>query len=195
MNLPSTILLAQWLPAFKRTSLGQAAILAFLGSLVLTLSAKIQVPLYPVKISMQSFTVILLGCLYGARLGSATVALYLLEGALGLPVFQGTPDRGLGLPYMVGPTGGYLVGFLAACFTVGYLSEKGWGRSFKTSFFLFLIGALLIDFFGVTWLAYLMGFSVAKATYLSYQYAFLLKTALGTALLPSLWLWKNKRSL
>src|ERR1700736_872176 len=86
------------------------AVLALLGSLALTVSAKLQVPFYPVPMTMQSLVVLLIGLAFGWRLGTATVLLYLGEGLAGLPVFAGTPEKGIGLAYMMGPTGGYLAG-------------------------------------------------------------------------------------
>ncbi len=164
----------------------QSLFLAVMGTVGLYLEAKITIPLYPVKISMQPFMAILLGVLYGPRLGALTVGLYLLEGALGLPVFQGTPDRGLGLPYMMGPTGGYLMGFMMAAMTVGMVSRFIVPSRMVNAVFLFAIGAWVNDVCGLAWLTYLMGFGVAKATFLSYQLAFLLKAGLFGALMPLL---------
>ena len=93
-----------------KLDLMRAVLLAVAGSLLLWASAKISVPFWPVPMTMQPFVVLGLGAAFGWRLGMATVALYLLEGALGLPVFQGTPEKGIGLAYMAGPTGGYLAG-------------------------------------------------------------------------------------
>ena len=87
----------------------RAVVLALAGSLLLWASAKVQVPFYPVPITMQTGVVLLLGIAYGPRLAVATVLLYIAEGAVGLPVFAGTPERGIGLPYILGPTGGYIV--------------------------------------------------------------------------------------
>ena len=84
----------------------RAAVLAVVGSLLLWLSAKVQVPFYPVPMTLQTAVVFLLGIAYGWRLAAATELLYLAEGAVGLPVFAGTPEKGIGLPYMLGPTGG-----------------------------------------------------------------------------------------
>jgi len=95
-------------------SLVRQAILVVLGSLLMWASAKVQVPMWPVPMTMQSFVVLVLGMGYGARLGGAAVGFYLMQGALGLPVFAGTPEKGIGLVYMMGPTGGYLLGFLVA---------------------------------------------------------------------------------
>jgi biotin transport system substrate-specific component len=97
-------------------------VLAVIGSILLTISAKIQVPFWPVPMTMQTLVVLVLGVAYGWRLAGATVLLYLAQGALSLPVFAG----GGGLAYMSGPTGGYLVGFLLAAVAVGWLAERGW---------------------------------------------------------------------
>jgi biotin transport system substrate-specific component len=188
----TNLLIARLFPALKINNFYQAVLLAIAGTFALTLEAKIQIPLYPVKISMQPFVSILLGCLYGRRLAVATVALYLLEGALGLPVFQGTPDRGIGLSYMLGPTGGYLMGFMLAAFVVGTLSERGMGRTLWSAGLLFTIGAVVNDIAGISWLTYLMGIEVAKNVYLSYQLAFLLKLGLFSALLPLIWRSSNR---
>ena len=102
----------------------RALLLALLGSALLTISAKIEVPFYPVPMTMQTLVVLLLGMAFGARLGAATVLLYLAEGAVGLPVFAGTPERGIGIAYMLGPTGGYLVGFVLSAAITGWLTER-----------------------------------------------------------------------
>src|SRR4051794_6282406 len=104
-------------------------LLMVVGSLLLTASAKAQVPMWPVPMTMQSFAVLVIGMAYGPRLAFATVGLYLLEGAAGLSVFAGTPERGIGLSYMAGPTGGYLIGFLVSAVAMGWLAERGWDRS------------------------------------------------------------------
>jgi biotin transport system substrate-specific component len=109
----------------NRLSLLQQVLLAIAGSLLLWVSAKVQVPFWPVPMTMQTFVVLGLGAAFGWRLGMATVALYLLEGAMGLPVFAGTPEKGIGLAYMAGPTGGYLAGFVVAAGITGWLAEKG----------------------------------------------------------------------
>ena len=88
----------------------------FIGSLVLTISAKIKIPFYPVPMTMQTFVVLFLGISLGHKVALATVSLYLIEGVLGLPVFSNSPERGTGLTYFTGPTMGYLIGFLFACF-------------------------------------------------------------------------------
>lgn len=99
-------------------------VLAVAGSLLMWASAKVQVPFYPVPMTMQTAVAFLIGIAYGPRLGAATIALYLAQGAMGLPVLAGTPEKGIGLPYMLGPTGGYLLGFLAAAIITGWVAER-----------------------------------------------------------------------
>ena len=105
--------------AIKKIEINKTAkiiLLAILGSLLLTISAKIKIPFYPVPMTMQTFVVLFIGVTLGAKIGRLTVSLYLLEGIFGLPVFAGTPEKGIGLIYFTGPTMGYLIGFLSACF-------------------------------------------------------------------------------
>jgi propionyl-CoA carboxylase beta chain len=113
------------LTAARPEKLAIASLVAVAGSILLTLSAKISIPFYPVPLTMTTFVVIGLGLALGARLGSAAVALYLFQGALGLPVFAGTPEKGIGLAYMMGPTGGYLLGYLVAARLFPAAAKKG----------------------------------------------------------------------
>jgi len=163
-------------------------ILVIAGTGLLTLSAKVQVPFYPVPMTMQTLAVLVIGMTFGRKLGGLTVLAYLLEGAFGLPVFAGTPVKGIGLSYMVGPTGGYLVGFIVSSLTVGYLAEKGFDRNFVTTFIAMLIGSLLIFLCGYVWLSSLIGLEKA------FQYGVfpflaseLFKIALASAVLPLCW--------
>ena len=126
----------------------------FLGSLLLTISAKIKIPFYPVPMTMQTFVVLLMGVAFGWKIGVATVSLYLFEGTIGLPVFAGTPEKGLGLVYFTGPTMGYLIGFLFATFISGYLNLK------TNIFFVFvklIFSVSIIYILGVLWLGNLIG--------------------------------------
>jgi len=107
------------LSATRSTSIFNQVLLVLGASLLLTLSAKIQVPFWPVPMTMQSYMVLVLGMALGPRLGPAAVAVYLAQGAIGLPVFAGTPEKGIGLAYMAGPTGGYLLGFFVAAVITG----------------------------------------------------------------------------
>ena len=168
-------------------------LLALVGTLALTVSAKTQIPFWPIPMTMQTFVVLVIGMAYGSRLGAATVALYLLQGALGLPVFAGTPEKGVGLAYMMGPTGGYLLGFLVAAWVCGWLAERGFDRSPLKSLVAMSVGHGLIFVFGVAWLATFMGiekaFMVGVAPFWA---ATIVKTLLGVATLPLAWKWLAK---
>jgi biotin transport system substrate-specific component len=133
------------------------AVLAILGTALLWISAKIQVPFYPVPMTMQTFAVLVIGMAYGWRLGAATVILYLAEGAAGLPVFAGTPEKGIGIAYMVGTTGGYLVGFVLAAAAVGWLAERGWDRNIVGTAIAMLVGNVIIYIPGLLWLGAVVG--------------------------------------
>jgi biotin transport system substrate-specific component len=125
---------------------------------------------------------------YGARLAGATVALYLLEGALGLPVFAGTPEKGIGLAYMAGPTGGYLAGFFVAAVAMGWLAERGWDRRPVLSVVAMTTGTVLLFTPGVSWLAVLVGFEKAvQAGLMPFLVGSMLKLGLAAAVLPLAW--------
>ena len=125
-----------------------------LGSIALTISAKIKIPFYPVPMTMQTFVVLFLGISLGYKIGLATVGLYLIEGIAGLPVFSNSPEKGVGLLYFTGPTMGYLIGFLTAC----YLSSM---IKFEDGFFVVLGKLILatstIYILGLLWLGTLIG--------------------------------------
>ena len=125
-----------------------------LGSIALTISAKIKIPFYPVPMTMQTFVVLFLGISLGYKIGLATIGLYLLEGIVGLPVFSNSPEKGVGLLYFTGPTMGYLIGFLTAC----YLSSM---IKFEDGFFVVLGKLILatstIYILGLLWLGTLIG--------------------------------------
>ena len=133
-------------------------LIVFIGSIVLTISAKINVPFYPVPMTMQTFVVIFIGMAFGWKLGLATVFAYLVEGAFGFPVFAGTPEKGIGIAYMIGPTGGYLFGFLVAVFIAGFLN---FDKNIYLKFILITTAVSTIYIFGVPWLALLKGWQVA----------------------------------
>jgi biotin transport system substrate-specific component len=153
--------------------------LALLGTFLLAISAHVQVPFWPVKMSMQSFAVLALATIYGSRLGAATAVAYLLEGAIGLPVFQ----NGGGLASFSGPTAGYLAGFVLATWVVGSLSERGAMRSALSATGVLVLGDAIIMVLGTVWLSALIGFEKAIfAGFLIFLPAEVLKIALATAL-------------
>lgn len=178
-----TTLANQALPGL-RTSLLSKAVVVVLASLMLAISAKVQVPFWPVPMTMQTFVVLLLGAVLGWRMAGATVLAYLAQGAMGLPVFA----SGAGLAYMAGPTGGYLLGFLLGGVAVGWLAERGFGRSISTTLMAFLAGQALIFGLGVVWLAGFIGLEKAIAAGLTpFLLAEVFKTALACAVLPLAW--------
>ena len=160
-------------------------LIIFLSSLLITISAKIKIPFYPVPMTMQTFVVMLVGITFGWKIGVATISLYLFEGIIGLPVFAGTPEKGIGLTYFVGPTMGYLVGFIFATFIAGYFN-------FNTNiFFIFLkliFSVSIIYILGVSWLGNLIGWDkpVLELGLKPFLYAELFKILLLTILTKKL---------
>ena len=138
----------------NQSSIVKTFLIVILGSLALTISAKIKIPFYPVPMTMQTFVVMFLGLAFGYKIGLATVSLYLLEGIAGLPVFSNSPEKGIGLVYFTGPTMGYLIGFLSATVIAGMISSKD--NLLKTILKL-LISVSTIYILGVLWLGTLIG--------------------------------------
>ena len=154
-TLPSNTLAKTLLPIDN--AVVRNLILAIVGTLSLWVSAKVSIPFWPVPLTMQTLVVLVIGMAFGARLGAATVLLYLAEGAVGLPVFSGTPEKGLGLAYMMSTTGGYLVGFVLAAGAVGFLAERGWDRSPLKTALAMVLGNVLIYVTGLLWLGTIVG--------------------------------------
>ncbi|HWA48627.1 MAG TPA: biotin transporter BioY [Dongiaceae bacterium] len=167
------------------TSRLHQVLLVVLGTVLLAISAQIQVPFWPVPMTMQTFMVLIIGATYGARLGGLTVAAYLAEGAIGLPVFA---QFSAGAHVLVGPTAGYLFGFVAAAVVTGYLAERGYGRNLATAAISFILGTIVIFACGLAYLASLIGVEGAITHGLM---PFILseptKVALATLLLPTCW--------
>lgn len=172
----------------------RAVLVAVVGSALLWASAKVQIPWWPVPMTMQTFAVLVIGMACGWRLGAATVLLYLAEGAAGLPVFA----KGGGFAYFAGPTGGYLVGFALAAGLVGWLAERGWDRSVVRTLAAMLAGTLVIYGGGLAWLTpFLAGakgialtaaFPAAVAAGVTpFLTAAAFKVALAAAVLPLAW--------
>ena len=180
-----TLIEAVWPAQGSRLGILRPALLAVVGSILLAVSAKINVPMWPVPMTMQTFAVAVVGMAYGWRLGGATLLVYLVEGAVGLPVFA----TGSGLAYMAGPTGGYLVGFLVAATFLGWMAERGWDRTLMHTAAAMTVGTLLMFLFGVGWLAVFLG-DLERALN-SGLYPFIaggvVKIALATLLMPFCW--------
>jgi biotin transport system substrate-specific component len=161
-------------------------ILVALGTALLTLSAKVNLPLPYVPMTLQTLAVLMIGAAYGRYLGAATVLAYLAEGAMGLPVFAGPVG---GLAPLMGPTGGYLAGFVVAAFVTGWLSERGWDRSVPLLFVAMGLGHIIILASGFGWLAFGLKLGVEKAWLVGivpFLAASLIKNALGSLLVPAL---------
>ena len=177
------------MPQSRMARIVSVMALALVGSLLLTLSAKVQVPFYPVPMTLQTFALMAIVAAFGLRAGVATVLLYLAEGAAGLPVFTGTPEKGIGLAYMAGPTGGYLAGFVVAALIVGLAVERGWGSNPFKLFAAMVVADAAIFALGLLWLGTLIGwdkpvFALGAAPFILGD---LVKIALAAALIPAMW--------
>lgn len=189
IDKPHALAAGLWpVPAAPASAAFRFAALAAAGALVLTVSAKAQAPFYPVPLTLQTLVVLVLGSVFGARLGVAAVALYLLEGALGAPVFAGTPEKGLGLAYMMGPTGGFLLGFLPAVGFVGACADRGLDRTALRLIAAMSLGHALIFAAGFAWLAALIGAQKAFALGVApFFVATVVKTLLAAGLVAGFW--------
>ncbi len=170
-------------PSTKSALYNSALVIA--GSLLVALSAQVSIPLWftPVPITGQTFGVLLVGAVLGSRRGALALCAYLLQGAAGLPVFA--EFRG-GLPVLLGPTGGYLFGFVFAAALVGWLAEKGWDHRFVSAFAAMALGNVVVFGFGVPWLAQFVSPNQALALGLwPFLPGALVKTVLAAAVLPA----------
>ena len=139
---------------FKQTKLLKYVFIALIGSIILAVSSKIKIPFYPVPMTMQTLIVLTIGVAFGWKLGLVTISLYLFEGIVGLPVFSGSPEKGIGLVYFTGPTMGYLIGFLVAV----YISGKFvYDNNLVKTFFKLFFATSLIYILGIIWLGSLIG--------------------------------------
>lgn len=193
LPLPATLVGLVWPsgPDARFAAL-RAGALMVLGTALLALSAKVQVPFTPVPMTMQTLVVLVIGATYGWRLGAATVALYLLEGLAGIPVFAGPVA---GPAYMAGPTGGFLAGFLAAAALTGFMAERGFGRSPVRLVLMMVAGHAVIFAFGLGRLWTFMPFAAAwTAGAAPFLLATILKTALAAALMQAAWTLARNRA-
>lgn len=147
------------LPQDRNARLVVQVLLVLVGTALLALAAKITVPFWPVPMTLQTLAVFLISAVYGRNLAVATLLAYLVQGAIGMPVFA----TGAGLSYIVGPTGGYLAGFVVAAAIVGHAADKGLDRKLFVMFGAMMLGEVAILALGAAWLAVLMGAEKALA--------------------------------
>ncbi len=175
----------------------RAVLLVIVGSALLIISAKIKVPFYPVPMTLQTFAVMAIAAAYGSRLAVATVLVYLAEGLLGMPVFANTPPAVAGPAYFLGPTGGFLMGFVAIALIVGIATDRGWDRSVPKLFAAMIVADVVCFILGFAWLAWFAqlssgatGLGLASAWkngVVPFLLADLVKIALAACLIPAAW--------
>jgi len=168
------------------------AFLVIVGVIAMTIAAKIKLPMWPVPATMQTFVVLSVGAAYGLRLGLTTLLCYLALGAIGLNVFTGSSVENYGIAYMMGSTGGYLLGFAVATVVMGALARRGWDRSMGWMALAMLIGNVVIYAFGLPWMAYLFVDSKGLAWVMQWGLTNFLvsdavKLALAAMLMPMMW--------
>ena len=164
-------------------------ILVIAGIAALAVAAKIKIPMIPVPMTMGTFAVLSIGAAYGMRLGLVTIIGYMLIGALGFDVFAGSSAETFGINYMMGGTGGYLVGYVLAVLALGYAARQGWDRSIGKMALAMVLGNVLIYVPGLVWLAVLYGTDAPIFTWglTPFLLGDLVKLALAALLLPSVW--------
>ena len=168
----------------------KSLIIIFFGSVVLAISAKIKIPFYPVPMTMQTFVVLFLGISFGYKVAIATVGLYLFEGIMGLPVFSNSPEKGVGLVYFTGPTMGYLIGFLTACFLASFIKLND---NYFIIFSKLMLSVSTIYIFGILWLGTFIGWEkpIIELGVMPFLLAEIFKIALLTVLAKKILKFRN----
>jgi biotin transport system substrate-specific component len=191
MNTPSPSLAVHlWPSAGSRVARNIA--LVVLGCALLWVSAKVKVPFWPVPMTLQTFAVMALAAAYGSRLGVATVVAYLAAGAAGLPVFTNTPPEIAEPAYLLGPTGGFLIGFIAAAFIVGYAADRNWDRSVPKLLAAMVVADAAVFALGLAWLGVAvpaLGYSwgLLEAGLFPFLLGDLLKVLIAALAVPAAW--------
>ena len=144
----------EFVKSLRQQKIVKYMFIALLGSLLLAISSKIKIPFYPVPMTMQTFVVLFIGIAFGWKLGLATISLYLFEGIIGLPVFSGTPEKGLGVVYFTGPTMGYLIGFIVAVYLTGKFT---YNKNLVMNFLKLVFATSFVYILGILWLGTLIG--------------------------------------
>ena len=165
------------------------AYLLLAGVAVLAIAAKITVPMWPVPITMGTFAVLTIGAAYGPRLGLATILVYMIVGALGFDVFAGSSAEKFGLEYMMGGTGGYLLGYVLAVLALGALARRGWDRSAGKMAGALVLGNALIYIPGLIWLGMLYGWDkpILQWGLTPFLIGDAIKLVLAALLIPGVW--------
>lgn len=199
---PHTALAPSLLPFASNRAI-QAVILVLAGTALIAIAAKIKVPFYPVPMTLQTLAIIVIAASYGFRLGTLTVVAYLAEGLLGLPVFTNTPPAVAGPLYFLGPTGGFLAGFLLLAMIVGFAADRGWDRSIPRLFTAIIVGEIAMFALGFAWLAWFASLSsgavglgtetALTAGVTPFIWGDLLKAALAALIVPVAWSLVRKR--
>ena len=179
----NSTLIKNLLSDYRINAFFQNISLMLIGTLILAFSSKVQVPFWPVPMTMQTFMVFLIGATYGVRLSFLTLVAYLFEGAIGLPVFA----AGGGIVYLTGPTAGYLYGMTIAAVVISYFADKGFSISYMKTFMSIIIGSIIIFTLGVLYLGSIIGYNKAiQAGLLPFIPSELFKIALAVILIPTL---------
>ena len=187
----NTALINVLIPTQGNQTIFKNILLVLFGTFLLAFSSKIQVPFWPVPMTMQTFIVFLIGMAYGWKLALTTLAAYLIEGALGLPVFA----KGGGMAYLSGPTAGYLYGMVFAAGLIGFFSERGFAKSYLYCFFSLLVGTVIVFLFGVGYLGSIIGYDKAiSAGLLPFILSEFFKILLAVAIIPTIWKYKNNQN-
>ena len=174
---------------YKYVTILKYFLIILCSSTLLAISAKFKIPFYPVPMTLQTLVVLLIGMSYGASLASVTIFLYTIQGALGLPVFA----NGGGIGYIIGPTGGYIVGFLISAPLLGFFANRGWGKTWQTTAVAMIIGVSVIFISGVSWLSMYVGFEAAILKgLLPFIYADFLKIIIACLAMPTAWSFVEK---
>jgi biotin transport system substrate-specific component len=186
-------------------SVARQVLLVLAGTLLIAVAAKVKVPFFPVPMTLQTLAILLIAATYGMRLGTLTVLAYLFEGLLGLPVFTNTPPAIAGPAYFLGPTGGFLAGFIVLAAVVGWATDRAWDRSIPKLFAAMIVGEVIMMALGFGWLAWFAslssgatGLGVAKAWaggVTPFILGDLLKIILATLAVAAAWTMVERRSL
>ena len=189
MSMTDTVLTEEFGPREGAGRLVKQAVLVVLGIAALAIAAKIKVPMWPVPVTMGTFAVLTIGAAYGARLGLVTILGYMIVGALGFDIFANSSAEKFGLEYMMGGTGGYLLGYVLATLVLGYLARQGWDRSVVWMGLAMLIGTVLIYVPGLLWLGQLYGWDkpILEWGLTPFLIGDGLKLVLAALVLPAVW--------